>query len=96
MKKIKPFRIAIALAVAILTLSAQAQQQPGLEVYGLVGASYTSKNNQGATNASLKELSTNAMSVSFLGFRGREDLGGGNKFTHLLSNAVLTSSLDLN
>jgi len=77
MKKIKPFRIAIALAVAILTLSAQAQQQPGLEVYGLVGASYTSKNNQGATNASLKELSTNAMSVSFLGFRGREDLGGG-------------------
>jgi predicted porin len=77
MKKIKPFPSAISLAVALLALSAQAQQQPSLEVYGLVGASYTSKNNQGATNASLKELSTNSMSVSYLGFRGREDMGGG-------------------
>ena len=77
MKIIKPFPSAIALAVAVLSTSAQAQQQPGVEVYGLVGVSYTSKNNQGATNASLKELSTNAMSVSYLGFRGREDMGGG-------------------
>ena len=77
MKKIKPFPSAIVLAVAVSALSVQAQQQPSVEVYGLVGVSYTSKNNQGATNASLKELSTNSMSVSYLGFRGREDMGGG-------------------
>jgi predicted porin len=57
-----------------LAISAQAQQQPSLEVYGLVGATHTTKNYQGATNASLKELSTNDMSVSFLGFRGGEDM----------------------
>ena len=77
MKKIKLFPSSVALAVSFLAISAQAQQDPGVELYGLVGASYTSKNNQGASNAKLTELTTNVMSVSYLGFRGREDLGGG-------------------
>jgi predicted porin len=67
----------IALGFSTLAIGAQAQQAAGLEIYGLVGASYTKKNNQGATNASVTELSTNAMNVSHIGFRGREDLGGG-------------------
>ena len=67
----------IALGFSALAVGAQAQQAPGVEIYGLVGASYTKKNNQTATNASITELSTNSMNVSYLGFRGREDLGGG-------------------
>jgi predicted porin len=67
----------IALGFAAFAVGAQAQQASSLEIYGLVGASYAKKNNQGATNASITELSTNAMNVSYLGFRGREDLGGG-------------------
>lgn len=67
----------LALGFSALALGAQAQQAPGVEIYGLVGASYTKKNNQTATNASLTEVSTNSLAVSHLGFRGREDLGGG-------------------
>jgi len=73
--KFSPYMIAMALTAT--AVAAQAQQASSVEIYGLVGASYTKKNNQGATNASLTELSTNSMNVSYLGFRGREDLGEG-------------------
>lgn len=75
--KSKLSRCAIAIAISTLSASAWSQQVSNLEIYGLVGLSYTNKNNQGATNGSLTELSTNSMNVSYLGFRGREDLGNG-------------------
>lgn len=75
--KSKLSRVSVAAALSALAMSAYAQQTSSVEVYGMVGASYTKKNNQGATNASLTELSTNSMAVSYLGFRGREDLGNG-------------------
>lgn len=75
--QLKPTRFVLVASSAIWALSAQAQQQAGVEIYGQVGLSITSKNHQTATNASLTELSTNSIHVSHLGFRGREDLGNG-------------------
>jgi predicted porin len=72
-----PSQIALVAAAALCSVGAQAQQQPGVEIYGQVGLSITSKNHQTATNASLNEVSTNSINVSHLGFRGREDLGNG-------------------
>lgn len=72
----KPLPTVLFLSMAVATVAANAQQQPGVEIYGLVGTSYTTKNNQGAASGSVSELSTNSMAVSYLGFRGRENLGG--------------------
>jgi len=75
--QLKPTRIVLALAAATCALAVQAQQQPGVEIYGQVGISITSKNHQTVTDGALTEMSTNSLSVSHLGFRGREDLGNG-------------------
>lgn len=72
-----PSQIALVAAAALCSVGAQAQQQPGVEIYGQVGLSITSKNHQTAADASLTEMATNSINVSHLGFRGREDLGNG-------------------
>lgn len=75
--KIKNTHVALAVAMMTTVLSVQAQQQPSVEIYGLVGQSYTSKNNQTAAGVTSSTMATNSLAVSHLGFRGREDLGDG-------------------
>ena len=90
--KFKPSHLALTAVALGTALSASAQQQVGVEIYGLIGASVTAKTHQGAANGGLNEVSTNALNVSYLGFRGREDLGGGLNAVFRLETSLATDS----
>ena len=74
--KLKSTQLALAVAL-VPVLSVQAQQKPEVELYGQVGVSYTSKNNQTAANLTSNTFATNSLDVSHLGARGRVDMGEG-------------------
>jgi len=58
--------------------------QDQAQIYGAIGVSITQKTNQGEGNKSVNELSNNILIPSFIGFRGSEDLGAGNKIVYRL------------
>lgn len=77
--KIRATKIAAgALCVSgglFATIQAHAQS---VEVYGLVGA-YAGSLKRSGDSASVRVLNSGGFTTSYLGFRGREDLGGGVK-----------------
>ncbi len=68
----------IASAVALLSLGGAAFAQSSVTIYGIVDNAVEYMNNVGPTKSGLTRMPTLTGSVpSRLGFRGREDLGGG-------------------
>lgn len=71
----KNTRSKMAFAAALACTAGLAQAQSSVTLYGIVDASYYSKQLAGETR--LNTLSSGVMSTSRWGFRGSEDLGGG-------------------
>ena len=66
-----------ALSIAFLTGHASAQGSGNVTVYGLFDAAVRQASNANATRDSLRTMEDGIFTGSRLGFRGREDLGGG-------------------
>ena len=75
--KLNQIQCAIAALLVTGVAGVHAQQQSNIEIYGQIGAGLNYKNHQTAADGTVTDVSTNALNVSHLGFRGREDLGGG-------------------
>ena len=88
MNKTKLLYAAGALAITPLA-NAQAQAQGQVTVYGLFDAATRHATNTGANRASRTTMEDGIITGSRLGFRGREDLGGG-----LLALFTLESGFD--
>lgn len=69
----------LAAALIATTVGAAAQTASSTEIYGQIGMGLNKRTHQqGATgSAALTDMTTSVLAVSNLGFRGREDLGGG-------------------
>ena len=73
LKEIAPY---LALGFTTLVPAICAAQESSVQLYGSVGAGITYKTNQkGGTHVT--EMTSNLLSASLLGLKGREDLGGG-------------------
>ncbi|MEB0139874.1 MULTISPECIES: porin [unclassified Undibacterium] len=66
-------RVVFSILASALTMTAHAQSQ--VEIYGLVGAYAGSMKRSGDT-AAVPQLNGGGLTTSYLGFRGKEDLGG--------------------
>ena len=75
------------LAVAALAGAAaiDARAQSSIEVYGLVGA-YAGKMQRSGDAAAVRQVNGGGLTTSFLGFRGKEDLGGDLKAIYALES----------
>lgn len=71
---------ALAGAVAI-----DAHAQSSVEVYGLVGA-YVGKMQRSGDAAAVQQINGGGLTTSFIGFRGKEDLGGDLKVIYALES----------
>eukprot|EP01036_Dinobryon_divergens_P009896 gene9896-13239_t len=72
----RPARFRRALALACLSASGACMAQAGsVQLYGVLDLSLTSRQLSG--NPRTKEVGNGALTTSFIGLRGREDLGGG-------------------
>ena len=69
-------RSALTLALLGTALAGQAQSASNADIYGSIGAGVDYITNQTGGGAVTK-LSTNPLLQSYMGFRGREDMGGG-------------------
>ena len=90
MKKIPNTLNTLALAAASLLACGTAQAQSSVGLYGLVDASVGQFQNAGGVK--LKRLDSGNLSTSYLGFRGREDLGGGLAAVFALESFFLVDS----
>lgn len=81
----KSFLAIGAIAMLVLNTGAQAQQSP-IEMYGQLGIGLNART--GISTVPTTDLSDNQLAVSFLGFRGNEDLGGGMKALYRLEMTV--------
>jgi len=79
--------IAGAMATAVAG-SALAQSQPNVQVFGRLDLGVINANNVGTDKQSLTHITSSPISTSFLGFRGTEDLGGGNSAGFLLESQI--------
>ena len=87
----------IAGAAALLAFGGAAQAQSSVTVYGIVDNAVEYLNNVGAAKSGLTRMPTLTGSVpSRLGFRGREDLGGGLSAGFTLEMGIGTDSGVLN
>ena len=83
----------VASAVALLSLGGIASAQSSVTIYGIVDNAVEYMNNVGASKSSLTRMPTLTGSVpSRLGFRGREDLGGGLSVGFTLEMGIGTDS----
>lgn len=75
------------LAVAALAGGAaiDARAQSSIEVYGLVGV-YAGKMQRSGDAAAVRQVNGGGLTTSFLGFRGKEDLGGDLKAIYALES----------
>jgi len=73
----KKLVIAGALATAVAG-SALAQQQPNVEIYGRMDIGVINANNVGTNSQSMTHITSSPLGTSHIGFRGTENLGGGN------------------
>jgi predicted porin len=84
----KKLVIAGAMATAVAG-SALAQNQPSVEVFGRLDMGVINANNVGtASRTSLTHITSSPVATSFLGFRGTENLGGGNSAGFLLESQI--------
>lgn len=83
----KKLVIAGALATAVAG-SALAQTKPNVEVFGRLDLGVINANNVGTNKQTLTHITSSPISTSFLGFRGSEDLGGGNSAGFLLESQI--------
>jgi len=67
----------LVATAAILSLGS-AFAQSNVTLYGVIDTAFQSQNNQTATGGSLTSIGSGAISGSRFGFKGTEDLGGGN------------------
>ena len=90
MKKIPNTLHTLALAAAALMACGSAQAQSSVSLYGLIDASVGQFQNAGGVK--LKRLDSGNLSTSYLGFKGREDLGGGLAAVFALESFFLVDS----
>ena len=69
-----PSRLALAAAAGLLAVGS-AQAQSSVQAYGLIDVNVGSFQNAGGLK--VKRMDSGDMSTSYIGFKGREDLGGG-------------------
>jgi predicted porin len=74
--KIRRTRIAAGLLTGLGSLLAMNAHAQSVEIYGLIGA-YVGSFKRSGDPASVRQLGGGGLNTSFLGFRGKEDLGGG-------------------
>lgn len=79
---------ALALAAAAIAAPVAAQTTGNVSVYGIVDAAVRHANNASATRGSLSSMDDGIFTGSRLGFRGREDLGGGMSAFFLLESGL--------
>lgn len=83
----------LAAALIATTVGAAAQTAPAAEIYGQVGVGLNKRTHQGTTTSgSITDMTTSVLAVSHLGFRGREDLGGGLAALYRLESALATDT----
>jgi GBP family porin len=80
-----PF-ITAALATLPLLMSASAQAQTSVTMYGIVDAGFVSEH--GGVAGAVNKLTSGVGSISRLGFRGTEDLGGGMSALFVLESGL--------
>jgi predicted porin len=73
-----------AVALAVVSLGAQAQSS--LTVYGVADAGLVLE--RGGDAGAVQKLGNGVASSSRLGFKGKEDLGGGTMLTFMLKTAI--------
>lgn len=83
--KYKTSKLAVAALAAVGSVSAGPASAQAVEVYGLIGTYIGSVKRSGEA-ASVQQLGGGGLTTSFLGFRGREDLGGGMKMIYSLES----------
>ena len=87
----------VASAIALLGVGGLAHAQSSVQIYGIMDTAVETMNNVGATKSSLTRMPNLAGSVpSRLGFRGREDLGGGLSASFTLEMGIGPDSGALN
>lgn len=75
---------AIALALGAAAVQGQAQAQSAISIYGIVDAGFVHES--GGAAGSVNKITSGVGSASRIGFRGVEDLGGGNSVLFTLEN----------
>ena len=87
----------IASAIALLGVGGLAHAQSSVQIYGIMDTAVETMNNVGATKSNLTRMPNLTGSVpSRLGFRGREDLGGGLSASFTLEMGIGPDSGALN
>ncbi|MBL8308303.1 MAG: porin [Rubrivivax sp.] len=84
-----PARATLA-AAALALLASAAQAQSSVQAYGLIDLNAGSFQNAGGTK--IKRVNSGDLSTSYLGFKGREDLGGGLSASFALDGFFLGDS----
>lgn len=74
--------------VAAATGSAQAQQQSNVEIYGRLDIGVINANNVGTNRDSMTHITSSPIGTSHIGFRGTENLGGGNSAGFLIESQI--------
>lgn len=74
--------------VAAATGSALAQQQPTVSVYGRLDMGVINANNVGTDRQSLTHITSSPIGTSHIGFRGTENLGGGNSVDFKIESQI--------
>jgi predicted porin len=73
-------------ALIVGGFAAQAQAQSNVTIYGIVDAGIVAE--RGGVNGSVNKVTSGVGSASRLGFRGTEDLGGGNSAIFVIESGV--------
>jgi predicted porin len=85
----KKLVIAGAMATAVAgSALAQNTPAPNVQVFGRLDMGIINANNVGTNRTSLTHITSSPVATSFLGFRGTENLGGGNSAGFLLESQI--------
>jgi predicted porin len=84
-------RVGASLLVAGASFGAVAQEAAQVQVYGLVGA-YAARIERSGGTPAVTQLGHGGLTTSFLGVRGTENLGGGNKVVFALESFFQTDT----
>jgi len=81
-------KLVIAGAMATAVAGSALAQSSNVQVFGRLDLGVINANNVGTNKQSLTHITSSPISTSFLGFRGTEDLGGGNSAGFLLESQI--------
>jgi predicted porin len=83
-------KYALAMLVAASSAAALAQNTPtsNVEVFGRLDIGVISANNVGTARQTLTHITSSPVGTSFIGFRGLENLGGGNSAGFLIESQI--------